>query len=187
MTKEEYRSYYKNKRLQLSSETFEQNCALVTTKAIEHLRNLKPDVVHVFLPIVAKREVLTHAIIKYCWNNNITTVVPVSDFKTKTIRSAHYDETTKITVNKYQIPEPTEPNWLQKKEVDLVFTPLLAFDSTGMRLGYGGGFYDRFFAQIPHVKKTGLSLFEATEKTLPTEQFDFQLDYCITPQKLHSF
>ena len=55
---------------------------------------------------------------------------------------------TPLRRNRFQIPEPdvSPAEWLPPSALDLVLTPLVAFDSTGTRLGMGGGFYDRSFA-----------------------------------------
>lgn len=187
MTKEEYRISFKNKRKALSSTTFQQYCTQLTSISINYIKTTQPKTVHIFLPIIEQYEIITQPIIDHCWANNITTVLPVSDFNTQTIKSALYDATTELKKNKYNIPEPTTPVWLAGKSIDIVFTPLLAFDTLGNRLGYGGGFYDRFFASIPEVKKVGLSLFEPIENNLPTERFDFRLNHCITPKNIYSF
>src|SRR5690606_28904822 len=48
--------------------------------------------------------------------------------------------------NRFGIPEPHGARTLGARWLDLVFTPLVAFDAHGMRLGMGAGFYDRAFA-----------------------------------------
>ena len=73
-------------------------------------------------------------------------------------------------------------------KIEVVFIPLLTFDKTGQRVGYGKGFYDQFLAQCkPSTLKVGLSFFEPEiyiEDLLPT---DIPLDYCITPNQTYHF
>ena len=72
-----------------------------------------------------------------------------------------------LTINKYGIPEPSS-NTLRYPDVILV--PLLAFDKNLNRVGYGGGFYDRYIQKIKRKKKTSfnwISLFFSKNKKSP--------------------
>ena len=55
-----------------------------------------------------------------------------------------------LTINKYGIPEPSSNNL---KYPDILLVPLLAFDKNLNRVGYGGGFYDRYIQKIRKKKK----------------------------------
>lgn len=73
---------------------------------------------------------------------------------------------------------------------DVVFLPLLAFDSHGNRLGYGGGFYDRTLASLRKtgpLSAVGLAFDCQFIDSLPTEPFDAPLEYVVTPTKLYRF
>ena len=66
---------------------------------------------------------------------------------------------------------------------DLIFVPLVGFDSNLNRLGYGGGFYDRYFERYAKKKKIikiGLAFSFQKIKKLPTNKFDKKLDEIIT-------
>ena len=77
---------------------------------------------------------------------------------------------------------------IEATDIDLVITPLLAFDKKGYRVGFGKGFYDKLLAQCKHdVIKVGLSFFEAEEKIDDIKQNDIPLDYCITSDTIYSF
>jgi len=65
--------------------------------------------------------------------------------------------------------------------VDLVLTPGLAFTRAGLRLGRGGGFYDRLLASLsPHTAKLGVCFELQIVSAIPTEPHDLPLDAVIT-------
>ncbi|MDY6994028.1 MAG: 5-formyltetrahydrofolate cyclo-ligase, partial [Pseudomonadota bacterium] len=75
-----------------------------------------------------------------------------------------------------------------ERDINLVLCPLLAFDKKGFRVGYGKGFYDRFFQKCqPNAIKVGLSFEEAVEHIEDINQYDIPLNYCVTPKKLYVF
>ena len=72
--------------------------------------------------------------------------------------------------------------------IDLVITPLLAFDMKGFRVGYGGGFYDRFFASLDmNIKRVGISLFDPCEDIEDMDELDIPLTHCVTPRQIYAF
>ncbi len=77
------------------------------------------------------------------------------------------------------IPEPADDAPVAQDPTALVLMPGLAFDRDGHRIGYGGGFYDRFLAQEPNHPTLALCYdFQMLEK-LETEEFDIPVDTVI--------
>ena len=75
-------------------------------------------------------------------------------------------------------------------EPDVVLVPLLAFDSGGYRLGYGGGFYDRTLAGLRAKKAitaVGLAYDEQKVDALPHDSYDERLDWVLTPSGARKF
>jgi 5-formyltetrahydrofolate cyclo-ligase len=67
---------------------------------------------------------------------------------------------------------------------DIVLGPLLAFDTEGYRLGYGGGFYDRTFARLRALKpivSIGIAYDEQKVDAVPHADYDERLDWILTP------
>lgn len=64
-------------------------------------------------------------------------------------------------------------------EVTAVLVPGLAFDRDGGRMGYGGGYYDRWLAEHPHVHSIGLGFTEQLVDEVPREPHDHLLDRVI--------
>jgi 5-formyltetrahydrofolate cyclo-ligase len=155
-----------------------------------HTILLKIKYLHLFLPIEANREPNTNFIWKTAQQRfrNLQLVVPVANFETKTMQHILADNSTEFAPNQYGIPEPQAGKVIAPELIDIVLVPLLAFDSQGHRLGYGGGFYDRFLAQTkPDCLKIGLSLAQEPSPNLPTSPTDVALNYCISPSKLWHF
>jgi 5-formyltetrahydrofolate cyclo-ligase len=95
---------------------------------------------------------------------------------------------TEYAVNRLGIPEPPAQNVAQITNFDLIFVPLLAFDSAGHRVGYGGGYYDRFLAGQAKAFKVGLA-YESSRlsRIIDADIHDVALDRVITETKMHRF
>src|SRR5690606_17683083 len=99
---------------------------------------------------------------------------------------------TKFVKNKFGILEPDfkRTKYLPKKNLSLVFMPLVAFDKAGNRMGMGGGFYDRSFAYKAKLKQSkpkliGLAHAFQELEYLPTEEWDIPLEGVLTDQKFY--
>ena len=89
-----------------------------------------------------------------------------------------------LKINKYGIAEPIS---LKKVYPDIIFVPLVAYDKNLNRLGYGGGFYDRYVEKIVKVKKIvkiGLAFSYQELKVIPISKLDKKLDFIITEKKI---
>lgn len=73
----------------------------------------------------------------------------------------------------------------EPSEIDLVLVPGIAFDEGGYRLGYGGGWYDRFSTKLREGAKTvGIAFEEQIVRTIPNEPHDLLLELIITDQRI---
>ena len=61
------------------------------------------------------------------------------------LRFARFDDNTRLRRNRFGILEPATSDWIRPRDLDVVLTPLVAFDDSGTRIGMGGGYYDRCF------------------------------------------
>ena len=88
----------------------------------------------------------------------------------------------------YNIPEPIESlrnNKNSVKKVDVVIVPAVAFSTNGQRIGYGGGYYDRFLERLnKNTKKIGLTYDELLYENLPQEEHDIPVDIIVTDKQL---
>tara|TARA_B100000242_G_scaffold54553_1_gene32722 strand:+ start:929 stop:1477 length:549 start_codon:yes stop_codon:yes gene_type:complete len=85
-----------------------------------------------------------------------------------------------LFLNKFGILEPEKT----KKEVpNIILVPLLAFDKKNNRLGYGKGFYDKYFKRYNKSKKIlkiGIAFSFQRHHNLPVNKNDIKLDYILT-------
>ena len=89
-----------------------------------------------------------------------------------------------LKINKFGIPEPISSKII---DPDILLVPLVSFDSKLNRLGYGGGFYDRYIEKIEKVKKVikiGLAFSYQKIKKVPINKFDKRLDFIITEKEI---
>ncbi len=192
MQKTEFRKEYLSRRKTLSEDVyFELSQKLADQFFFNfHAKLLAINTLHTFLPIEKNREPNTNFILKILFQRfkKIKIVVPKTDFELNVLTHFEIDDQTLFKENKYEIPEPISVEKVEEKELDVVIVPLLVFDKNGHRIGYGGGFYDKFLAKTrPDCVKIGLSFFEPIENPIETEKTDIRLDFCITPNKIWEF
>jgi len=149
---------------------------------------------HVFLPLARKNEPDTWPLIRSLWAEWPALRLTAPVVQEDGISLKHYALTasTPLLLNRWGIPEPAPDPAIevQPAQLDAVLVPLLACDQQGQRVGYGGGFYDRFLTQCrPGAVFIGLSLLEdapvpALADVLPT---DVPLHALITPSGVWNF
>ena len=85
-----------------------------------------------------------------------------------------------LKINKHGIPEP-----ISKKVIypSIILVPIVAFDNKFNRVGYGGGFYDRYIKRLKKNKKIitiGLAYSFQKVKKIPINKYDIKLDFVVT-------
>lgn len=149
---------------------------------------------HVFLPLARKNEPDTWPIIHRLWEGKLPVRLAAPVVQPDNISLNHYEltPTTPLLTDRWGIPEPlADPaTEVAPTQLDAVLVPLLACDQQGQRVGYGGGFYDRFLAECrPDTVFIGLNLLDdepvaALADVLPT---DVPLHACLTPGAVWNF
>ena len=89
-----------------------------------------------------------------------------------------------LKINKFGIPEPVSSKIFYP---DILLVPLVAFDSNLNRLGYGGGYYDRYIEKIEKIKKVtkiGLAFSFQKISSIPINQHDKRLDFIVTEKEI---
>jgi len=185
MTKSELRKIYKSKRQELLPDEI-QNISLLILENLKSMNIWQNSNFHIFIPIPGQNEINTFPIIDYLFQLSKNIIVPkIKDGK---MLNCLIDENVEWQTGKFSIPEPKEFHLVDSKEIEVVFLPMLICDQKGNRIGYGGGFYDRFLANFKiQPTKIGLSFFAPVEGIDDIQDTDVPLDYCITGDRIVSF
>jgi len=139
---------------------------------------------HVFVSMSKFNEVNTEYIISELWRQGKEVIVPKMD--DKELLNCKYTAQTKMVENSWGILEPEDCIKVPNHQIDVVLVPLLISDLKGNRLGYGGGYYDRFLPLLnKETKFVGINFFEPVEEEIPNESYDIALDYLISPNKIY--
>lgn len=185
MTKSELRRIYKEKRKLLTSTEIDAQSILI----LENLKSLPiwgNTVFHVFVSIKHQNEINTFPLMDYLFQQNKRVVVPQTSGDH--MISCEIQPDVLWETGNFNVPEPLKFMEINPKLIQVIFVPLFICDLKGNRIGYGGGFYDRFFEKTnPNIIKIGINFFEPINEIIESEPFDIPLDYCVTPKSIVSF
>ena len=92
------------------------------------------------------------------------------------MRFIYMDDLSLVENGYANIPEPIADGPVAEDTTALVLMPGLAFDPEGHRIGYGGGFYDKFLASEPDHPTLALCYDFQMVESLPTEEYDIPVD-----------
>ena len=141
---------------------------------------------HLYLSNEINNEAETAEIINLLFKKHKRVFVP--KIQGSNLMNIEIDNNTNYSLNYLGIKEPLSSNQKDTNLLEVIFVPLLVFDKLGHRVGYGGGYYDKFLGNIKNdILKIGLSLFEPIDKIQDIEKHDISLDYTITPKRVYDF
>ncbi len=117
-----------------------------------------------------------------------TVAVPIIEKETRTLRLSRLESLADLEVSTFDVPEPvSHERPFAAAEVEVVLLPLLGFDGSGNRVGYGAGYYDRFLAANPHILKFGIAFACQEVSEVSVNEFDVRLDMVITEHGVRRF
>ncbi len=140
---------------------------------------------HIALYHAADGEIGTQSIAQLAHNEGKHTYLPVIGTN-KSMVFAKWQADEPLQANTFGIPEPMPgAQTYSASKLDIVFLPLLGWDKHGGRLGMGGGYYDRAFADIEGPTLIGLAhQFQQVDK-IPTDPWDIPLELIVTDAKIY--
>ncbi len=187
--KKELRHEVLYKRDQLTADDITAKSKAITAKFLELEEFQKAGVIMFF--IAYRNEVDTRPLIEKSLSLGKTVVVPRTLKDTKElIPSRLIDWEKDLAPGAYGIKEPlperTRP--VEPKEIDLLLIPGVAFDLSGNRLGYGGGYYDRFVGNLrPGTPSFAVAFELQVVDEVPVKEWDHRIDALITEKRVVYF
>ncbi|WP_430785260.1 5-formyltetrahydrofolate cyclo-ligase [Virgibacillus flavescens] len=128
----------------------------------------------------------TREIIESAWRQGKQVSVPKCEPVTKALRFYEFKTYDQLEVVYYNLkePNPIKSKLMDKNQMDLLVVPGLIFDKNKFRIGFGGGYYDRFLTDFSHTTVSLLSREQLVDK-IPKETFDLPIDYLISENEIY--
>ncbi len=185
--KKRLRKTMKALRSALPKEDWQARSVLIVQniKTLEKFHAAK--VIHAFISDENRQEVNLIPLLEWIVSNQKKLLVPV--IEGRELISVELTSFEHLTRQAFGVLEPREraPSPFER-EIDLVLVPLLAADKHGNRLGYGKGYYDRFFKRLsPNTFKLGVAFEFQVLDEVPTTKSDVRLDAVMTEKGLIAF
>lgn len=178
MDKKELRKKYTKVRADVEDKEGKDRLIRKNLRELEIYKKAKS----VFVFISYKSEVDTRGIIEDILADGKKLLVPL--VKGSEMIAVEVKGIDDLEPNKMGILEPKSGD--EVTDVDLTITPGLAFDKNGFRLGYGGGYYDKFFAKVDTVRM-GIGYSDQYVESIVHEDYDKALEYLLTEEGLIEF
>lgn len=168
-TKADLRRELKRARLALSPEERQAKTTAIISRLWQVLEWFAVKAVHCFEPIERLGE------------------VDISDFVTAL--QAEYSAiqlfTSRQIDGNWTVVSLADGKPASKSQLDVIIVPMLGFDDKLQRIGYGGGYYDRFLATQPEARKIGVCFDLGHLDQIPVEPHDVSLDFILTESTLY--
>lgn len=188
-TRAEIRKAIRSRRQNLSF-TLQQSASQLLLKNLSNLNSVQ-QANSIAIYLSADGELDTMPFINWCWQQGKNVYLPViHPFSPGNLLFLKYEKDTVMVENQFSIKEPKLDitQIILAQHLDIIFTPLVAFDNTGARLGMGGGFYDRTLSRCNRTGSSkagpyaiGLAHDCQQINTVPTEYWDIPLPEILTP------
>ena len=185
-TRQQIRQQIRQRRRALTPEQQTQFALHAADRMMTYPPVLLAQTVAVFLSFDGELD--TRPLIDQLWRAGKRVYLPVlHPFSPGNLLFLHYHPSSDLVVNRLNIREPKLDvrDVLPLSQLDVLVTPLVAFDAAGQRLGMGGGFYDRTLQnwRQHRLQPVGYAHDCQQVDALPTEQWDIPLPAVITPSK----
>ena len=186
--KEDIRRSLLKRRRSLSKEELKQVSYEINTHLINEIQNRDLKKILVYQSI--DNEPSIEQTTELAWQKDIEVYIPKVISKEKIIINRLRKKST-YSKNKFGIEESNDLDTVELAEIDLAVLPLVGIDINGFRLGYGGGYYDRFFSQESELSRKPFIIgvgyaFQVLEVSF-AEDHDLKCDSVITEKGVLKF
>jgi 5-formyltetrahydrofolate cyclo-ligase len=185
--KKELRRHLLEVRSRLSS-AYKKECSdIICRKVTGHPAYKQAKTVMFYMPVRGEADVLPA--LKEALSSGKRVILPKTEKEKKSIRCFRIRGLKDLTEGAYGILEP-DASLCQEivvQEVELVIVPGVGFDVSGFRLGYGGGYYDRFLSRHPGAVRMGVAYDEQIVNDVKPEPHDCRMDWLVSPRKILEF
>lgn len=151
----------------------------ITERAVEFIKENNYKSIGIVLPMAIEYD--TWTLIDLLLERNIQVYAPKCNYADKTMNFHRLNSRDEVQSDEKNIPIP-DPNQPINNEVELLVVPGLIFSPNGYRIGYGGGFYDRFLSTFKN-DTVSLIFSEQIGQTI-VDDYDIPVDTIITDQAL---
>ncbi|WP_017185830.1 5-formyltetrahydrofolate cyclo-ligase [Alkalibacillus haloalkaliphilus] len=139
------------------------------------------------ITIPRKIELTTYPIIKQAWKENKLVVIPKCyPHESNLMKFFKFTDELELENVYLDLYEPKEriSEQVTSNEIDLIIVPGLLFDHNGYRIGYGGGYYDRFLKEFRGTKLS-IAMEEQIVRSIPYDDYDIPVDYIISNKQIY--
>ncbi|WP_209125377.1 5-formyltetrahydrofolate cyclo-ligase [Alkalihalobacillus sp. BA299] len=182
--KKELRSLVKSKLTKMSTEEYKSK----SDKIKEHLCStaLWKEANTIAITISKGNEVNTYEIIERAWEEGKTIVAPKTYPETSEMVFFQINDFNDLESTYFQLKEPNVQVCLpyERDRIDLIIVPGVAFDTSGNRLGYGGGYYDRYLVDY-QGHTCALAFEQQLIHGIPLEPFDIPVQMIVTEDRVY--
>ncbi|MCY7470364.1 5-formyltetrahydrofolate cyclo-ligase [Bacillus safensis] len=164
---------------QMSAEEFKRSTALLHERLFQLPAWKQANTVA--LTMSRGKEVPTMPLIEKAWREGKTVCVPTCFPETKEMTFYEYTPETKMISRYFGLlePDPLTSAAASKESIDLIIVPGVCFDRKGYRIGYGGGYYDRYLADY-HGETLALCLTVQQTEHIPAETHDIPVSIMVS-------
>ena len=172
MDKKELRSYIRQQKRAMTQEQIQEASARLAELLYQTPEYRAAKTIYFYLPY--NQEVRTVPMVEQAWADGKQVAVPkVYDDE---MRFIYLTDMSQVDKGYSGIPEPIADAPVANDPEALVLMPGLAFDKEGHRIGYGGGFYDKFLAAEPHHPTVALCYAFQMVEQIPVDDYDIPVD-----------
>lgn len=173
------RAKHKNKRNKLTQHQIEVWSNTICNHIILTEVYQKAEFIMAYYPLGSEASLLP--LIMSCLKDQKSIAFPRVEGDTMEFYEIH--DLSELQEGYFHVMEPVTKKIVQW-EHGLVLTPGLVFDEKGGRIGYGKGFYDKYFALHPAYMRMGIAFEQQLEKRIPMNSMDIPMQWLITEKRL---